>query len=303
VSAGPDSAVVSPQPRPVAVAGPAPTPEPVASRWRLPFSPWHLILLPTAVLFALPLIWMVLSSFMSNAQINQFPPAIIPDSFHLDGWRTVLSDSDFPRWFGNSVIVSSVTVFSNLVFCSLAGYAFARLKFRGSTALFLLILFTLVIPFQLTMIPTFIVMDKLGLVDSLGALIVPELATPFGVFLMRQFFVNLPKEVEEAAQIDGCSRLGVLLHVALPLARPALATLAALTFLLIWNDLLWPLIAINSDQNATLPLGLTTFQGQHTQDFSAVMAGNVITVTPVLLVFLLAQRTFIQSLTSSAVKG
>lgn len=287
-----------------AVAEIAATEPPVVERRRwLPFSPWHLLLFPTAVLFALPLLWMVLSSFMSNAQINQFPPTIIPDSLHIDGWRTVLDDSQFPRWFLNSTIVAVVTVISNLVFCSLAGYAFARLRFRGSTAIFLLILFTLVIPFQLTMIPTFIVMAKLGIVDTLAALIVPALVLPLGVFLMRQFFINLPREVEEAARIDGCSRLGVLIHVALPLARPALATLAALTFLLMWNDLLWPLIAISSDENATLPLGLTTFQGQHTQDFSAVMAGNVITVVPVLIAFLLAQRTFIESLTSSAVKG
>jgi len=285
-------------------AGTAPQPAAPAERAsRLPFSPWHLLLFPVAVVFALPLLWMVLSSFMSNAQINQFPPTIIPDSLHIDGWRTVLNDSQFPRWFLNSTIVALVTVVCNLVFCSLAGYAFARLRFRGSTVVFLLILFTLVIPFQLTMIPTFIVMDKLGIIDTLAALIVPALVLPLGVFLMRQFFLNLPREVEEAARIDGCSRLGVLLHVALPLARPALATLAALTFLLMWNDLLWPLIAITSDENMTLPLGLTTFQGQHTQDFSAVMAGNVITVVPVLIAFLLAQRTFIESLTSSAVKG
>jgi multiple sugar transport system permease protein len=270
---------------------------------RLPFSPWHLVLAPTAIVFALPLAWMLLSSFMSNAQINQFPPTIIPDSLHVVGWDHVLTQASFPRWFANSTIVALTTVVSNLVFCSLAGYAFARMRFRGSTTLFLLILATLVIPFQLTMIPTFIMMEKLNLTDTLGALIVPGLATPLGVFLMRQFFMNLPREVEEAARIDGCSRLGVLLHVALPLARPALATLAALTFLLMWNDLLWPLIAINSDDNFTLPLGLTTFQGQHTTDWAAVMAGNVVTVTPVLVAFLLAQRTFIQSLTSSAVKG
>ena len=151
---------------------------------------------------------MVLSSFMSNAQINQFPPTIIPDSLHIDGWSTRprrLATSR--RWFLNSTIVAAVTVVSNLVFCSLAGYAFARMRFRGSTLLFLLILVTLIIPFQLTMIPTFIVMDKLGLVDTLGALIVPQLVLPLGVFLMRQFFVNLPREVEEAARIDGCSRL------------------------------------------------------------------------------------------------
>ena len=301
MSANPEAATLSPELRRAVAAERSPGGR--EGRRLPPFNPWHLILFPTAILFALPLIWMVLSSFMTNAQINQFPPAIVPDSLHLDGWRTVFNDSHFPRWFLNSTIVAGVTVISNLVFCSLAGYAFARMKFRGSTLLFLLILVTLIIPFQLTMIPTFILMDKLGIVDTLAALIVPALATPLGVFLMRQFFVNLPREIEEAARIDGCSRLGVLLHVALPLAKPALATLAALTFLLMWNDLLWPLIAINSDENATLPLGLTTFQGQHTQDFSAVMAGNVITVTPVLIAFLLAQKTFIQSLTSSAVKG
>jgi multiple sugar transport system permease protein len=270
---------------------------------RLPFSAWHLLLAPVAIVFALPLLWMVLSSFMSNAQINQFPPTIIPDSLHIVGWDHVLTEGSFPRWFVNSTIVAGVTVLSNLAFCSLAGYAFARLRFRGSGVLFLMILATLVIPFQLTMIPTFIVMERLNLTDTLGALIVPGLATPLGVFLMRQFFVNLPKEVEEAARIDGCSRIAVLLHVALPLARPALATLAALTFLVMWNDLLWPLIAINSEDTFTLPLGLTTFQGKHTVDWAAVMAGNVITVAPVLVAFLLAQRTFIASLTSSAVKG
>jgi multiple sugar transport system permease protein len=279
------------------------TPPAEPKRRRLPFSAWHLVLAPAALLFALPLLWMVLSSFMSNAQINQFPPTIIPDELYVVGWDEVLTQASFPRWFLNSTVVAGVTVLSNLVFCSLAGYAFARLRFRGSTLLFILILVTLVIPFQLTMIPTFIVMEKLNLTDTLAALIVPGLVLPLGVFLMRQFFVNLPREVEEAARIDGCSRLGVLLHVALPLARPALATLAALTFLLMWNDLLWPLIAINSDTNFTLPLGLTTFQGQHTTDWAAVMAGNVITVTPVLIAFLFAQKTFIQSLTSSAVKG
>jgi multiple sugar transport system permease protein len=271
--------------------------------WRLPFSPWHVLLAPVALLFALPLLWMVLSSFMSNAQINQFPPTIIPGSLHLEGWDKVLGDSEFPTWFHNSTIVAAVTVVANLVFCSLAGYAFARLRFRGSTLLFLLILFTLVIPFEITMIPTFIIVDELGLQNTLAALIVPYLVTPLGVFLMRQFFVNLPHEVEEAARIDGCSRLGVFRHVALPLAIPALSTLAALTFLTTWNELLWPLIVISSDDKSTLPLGLTTFQGQHTQDLSAIMAGDVITTLPVLIAFLLAQRTFIQSLTSSAVKG
>lgn len=273
------------------------------TRRRLPLDPWHLLLAPAALVFAAPLLWLMISSLMTNAQINQFPPTIIPDSLHLDGFRFVLGNALFPTWFLNSTIVALVTVASNLVFCSLAGYAFARMRFRGSTVVFVAMMATLVVPFQLTMIPTFLIMRHLGLINTLGALIVPWLVTPFGVFLLRQFFLSIPKEIEEAARIDGCSRLKVLFTVVLPLARPALATLAVLTFLSVWNDLSWPIIAISSEPHFTLQLGLTTFQGQHRTQWSAVMAGNVITVAPVLLAFLLAQRTFIQSLTSSAIKG
>jgi multiple sugar transport system permease protein len=271
-------------------------------KW-LPFSPWHLVLVPVALIFALPLAWLALSSFMNNAQINRFPPTIIPDSLHLDGYRYVLHNALFPRWFLNSVVVSSVVVVGNLVFGSLAGYAFARMRFHGSRVLLALMLGTLVIPFQITMIPSFLLMKYLGLIDTLGALIVPSLVTPFAVFLLRQFFLSLPREIEEAAWMDGCSRLRTLWAIVLPLARPALGTVAVLTFLTSWNDLAWPLIAINNDHNYTLQLGLTTFQGQHRTQWAAVMAGNMITVLPVLLAFLAAQKTFIQSLTGSAVKG
>jgi multiple sugar transport system permease protein len=269
----------------------------------LPFSGWHLVLVPVSLVFALPLAWLVLSSFMSNAQINRFPPTIIPDSLHLDGYKYVLKNALFPRWFLNSTVVSLVVVFGNLVFGSLAGYAFARMRFRGSKTLLAVMLGTLVIPFQITMIPTFLLMKYLGIIDTLGALIVPSLVTPFAVFLLRQFFLSLPREIEEAAWIDGCSRLRTLWTIIMPLARPALGTVAVLTFLATWNDLAWPLIAINNDHNYTLQLGLTTFQGQHRTQWSAVMAGNMITVLPVLIAFLAAQKTFIQSLTSSAVKG
>jgi multiple sugar transport system permease protein len=177
------------------------------------------------------------------------------------------------------------------------------MRFRGSRVLLALMLATLVIPFQLTMIPTFLLMKHLGLIDSLGALILPSLVTPFGVFLLRQFFVSLPREIEEAAWIDGCSRLAILAKVVLPLARPALATVAVLTLLSVWNDLTWPLIAINSDTHYTVQIGLATYQGAHRTQWSAVMAGNLLVTLPIVLAFLLAQRTFIRSLTSTAVKG
>ncbi|WP_406836101.1 carbohydrate ABC transporter permease [Streptomyces sp. AHU1] len=266
-------------------------------------SGWHLLLAPLTLCFALPLVWLVLSSVMSDAEINRFPPALWPKGIDLSGYRYVLGNAMFPRWFANSLAVAVAAVLSNLLLGALGGYAFARMRFAGSRVLLTLMLATMVIPFQLTMIPTFLVMKELGLIDTLGALIVPSLVTPFAVFLFRQFFLGLPREMEEAAWIDGCSRLRVLFSIVLPLARPALATVAVLTFLSTWNDLSWPLIAINHDTRYTLQLGLTTFQGQHHTRWSAVMAGNVITVLPVLVAFLLAQKTFVQSLTSSGLKG
>ncbi|GGV41680.1 ABC transporter permease [Streptomyces longisporoflavus] len=278
-------------------------PAAIRRRLRLPFSGWHALLAPLALLFAVPLIWLLVSSVMSNAEINRFPPALWPSGIDLGGYRYVLGNAMFPRWLLNSAIVSAVAVTSNLVFGALGGYAFARMRFRGSRTLLVLMLATMAVPFQLTMIPTFLVMKKLGLIDTLGALIVPSLVTPFAVFLLRQFFLSLPRELEEAAWIDGCSRLRVLCSIVLPLARPALATVAVLTFLTTWNDLTWPLIAINHDTQYTLQLGLTTFQGQHHTRWSAVMAGNVLTVLPVLVAFLFAQKAFIRSVTSSGLKG
>jgi multiple sugar transport system permease protein len=273
------------------------------SRERLPFSAWHLLLAPLALIFAIPLIWLVLSSVMSNAEINRFPPALWPSGINLGGFRYVLNNALFPRWFLNSLIVSGVAVVSNLVFGSLGGYAFARMRFFGSRTLLVLMLATMAIPFQLTMIPTFLVMKSLGLIDSLGALIVPSLVTPFAVFLLRQFFLSLPRELEEAAWMDGCTRLRVLFRIVLPLSRPALSTVAILTFLTTWNDLTWPLIAINHDTQYTLQLGLANFQGRHHTQWAAVMAGNLITVLPVLLAFIGAQKSFIRSITSSGLKG
>ncbi|WP_027761912.1 carbohydrate ABC transporter permease [Streptomyces sp. AA1529] len=274
-----------------------------ARRPRLPFSAWHLLLAPLALLFALPLVWLLLSSVMSDAEINRFPPALLPSGIDPDGYRYVLGNALFPRWFGNSLLVSAVAVAANLLFGSLGGYAFARMRFAGSKVLLVLMLATMAVPFQLTMIPTFLVMKRLGLIDTLGALIVPSLVTPFAVFLLRQFFLSLPRELEEAAWLDGCSRLRVLFTLVLPLSRPALSTVAVLTFLTTWNDLTWPLIAINHDTQYTLQLGLTTFQGRHHTKWSAVMAGNVLTVLPVLLAFLGAQKSFIRSLTSTGLKG
>ncbi|WP_240746813.1 carbohydrate ABC transporter permease [Cryptosporangium phraense] len=272
-------------------------------RRKLPFSPWHLLLMPLALLFVLPLVQMVLTSLMPEAQITQLPPDFIPHGLHLDGYSKLFSESHIVRWFFNTVFVSAVTVVSHLVLCSLAGYGFARLRFPGRGLAFMAVLATVMIPIQLLMIPTYIMFARIGIVDTLGAAIVPWLASAFGIFLMRQFFLSLPVELEEAAVLDGAGALRTFVSVVLPLARPALATLAVFTLLSSWNDLLWPLIAITDDEKYTLQVGLASFQGMRRTEWGQLMAGNVIATVPLIVAFLFAQRRFIATMTFSGLKG
>jgi multiple sugar transport system permease protein len=272
-------------------------------RLRLPFSPRHLALVPISLVMLIPLLWMLVTSIETLPESRHFPPTIIPSGIHWENYPDALDAAPFGRFFLNSTVVTLCSVAGNLLFCSLAGYAFARLKFFGRDVLFVLLLATLMVPFQVTMIPTFLIVQKLGLVNSLGALILPNLVTPFGIFLLRQFFRTLPIELEEAARMDGCSRLGVLFRVVLPLSTPALATLAIVTFLWTWNDFLWPLIVIQSTNSSTVQLGLASFQGAHQTNWTLLMAGNVMALLPVLTLFVVAQRWFVQSLAASGLKG
>jgi multiple sugar transport system permease protein len=272
-------------------------------RFKLPFSPWHLLLMPLALIFVLPLVQMVLTSFMSTAEINQFPPKLVPSSLHLEGYRALLTETPVVRWFGNTVLVSAVSVISHLVLCSTAGYGFARLKFAGRGLAFLIIIATVMIPLQLLMIPTYLMFARIGIVDTLAAAFVPWLASAFGIFLMRQFFLSLPVELEEAALIDGCGTWRTFRSIVLPLARPALATLAIFTLLSSWNDLLWPLVAINDDSRFTLQVGLANFQGTRRTEWSELMAGNVIATAPLILAFLFAQKKFIATMSFTGLKG
>jgi multiple sugar transport system permease protein len=269
-------------------------------RW-LP-SPRHALLLPLSLLMVTPLLWMLTTSIQTPDEARRFPP-VLPSGIHWQNYTDALHAAPFGRFFLNTALVTGACVLGNLLFCSLAGYAFARLRFFGRDVVFVVILATLMVPFQVVMIPTFLIMKHLGLIDSLGALIVPNLVTPFGIFLMRQFFRTLPIDLEEAARIDGCSRLGTLFRVVLPLSGPALATLAVITFLYSWNDFLWPLIVIQSDSHMTLQLGLSTFQGAHATNWTLLMAGNVMAVLPMLIAFLLAQRQFVNSIAAVGVKG
>jgi multiple sugar transport system permease protein len=283
------------------ILAPLPDEDEPGRRWFL-FSGWHLVLLPLALLMLAPMVWMLLTSIQTLRETQHFPP-IMPSGVRWQNYQQVLELSRFPRWFLNSLIVTVVVVLSNLLICSLAGYAFARIKFFGREAVFVLVLATMMIPFQVIMIPTFLIVKKLGLIDSLGALIVPNLAGAFGIFLLRQFFRTLPVELEEAARIDGASRIGVLFKIVLPLSGPVLATLAVVTFLWTWNDFLWPLITIYSESNMTIQLGLLTFQGAHKTNTNLLMAANVMSIAPVLVLFFVLQRYFIRGIATTGLKG
>ena len=276
---------------------------PRARRRRRRPSGWHLVLVPVSILFAIPFVQMFMASVSPAAELIAFPPPFVPSRIDFGGFVALFTTTDVVRWLGNTVIVSATSVVSHLVLCSLAGYGFARLHFRGRTVGIFLILATIMIPIQLLMIPTYILFARLGLIDGLGAAIVPWLASAFGIFLMRQFFLSLPVELEEAGRIDGANRWQVYWHLILPLARPAMATLAIFTLLSSWNDLVWPLIAINNDQAFTIQLGLANFQSTRRTQWELLMAGNVIATLPLILFFLFAQKQFVATMTMSGMKG
>lgn len=277
------------------------TATPTRRRWLSRPSGWHLVLLPLAVLMAIPLLWMIVTSLSSEAETRRFPPGL-PSSLHWGNFIDAWTQSPFGHWLINSAIVSVTCVISNLVLCSLAGYAFARLRFPGNRIVFIAVLATLMVPFQVLMIPTLLIVKHLGIVDTLPALIVPNLVTPFGVYLLRQFFITLPIELEEAALIDGAGRLRILTRILLPLMGPPLSTLAVLTFLSVWNDFLWPLVVTSSPQTMTVQLGLATFQSAHYTNWPVLMAATLISQLPVLALFMAGQRFFVRSIASTGIK-
>jgi len=272
-------------------------------RRKLPFSPFHLLLAPVALVFLMPLLQMVMASLKSDAEIRRFPPTWFPADPTISGYVALFEQSSILRWIFNSTAVTSVAIVSNLVLCSLAGYGFARMKFLGRNFTFVAMIATIMIPTQLLMVPLFILMTKVHIVNSLPALMVPWLASAFGVFLMRQFFLTLPKELEEAARLDGCSAFGVFWRVILPLAKPAMTTLAIFTLLGAWNDLIWPLIAVQNENLYTLQIGIANFQGTRRAEWQMIMAGNVIATMPMVIFFLAAQRQFVATMTFSGMKG
>lgn len=257
-----------------------------------------------ALVMLLPLIWLVSTAFKAPTEnIFEFPPRFLPQSPTLQNFVTVWQTNPFGRYLFNSTLVAVLTVVLNLLFCSLAAYPLARLQFRGREALFLLIVATILIPFQIVMIPLYVLTVKLGLRNTYLGLILPAIASAFGIFLLRQAFQGVPKELEEAARIDGCSELGIWWNVMLPAVRPTLITLAIFVFIGAWSDFLWPLILLDQPDYYTLPLGVAKLAGAFSLDWRLIAAGSVISIVPILLVFGLLQRYIVPTDTSSGVKG
>ncbi len=287
-----------------------PLPQRRPRRFRLRFNPWHLVLAPVSVVLVFPFFWMLITSLETQPESLHFPPVLTPHQLRLANYPDAFNAAPFSHFFVNSIVVAVVTVVCNLVLCSLAGYAFARMRFFGRTTLFIVLMATLMVPFQVTMIPQFLIEKWLGVhvlaavgINHIGALILPNAATAFGVFFLRQFFKTLPLEYEESARVDGARRLTVLWRIVLPLSLPALATLAALTFLDSWNSFLWPLLVVNSQDGMTLPIGLETFQSAHATQWPLLMAANVMSLVPMLIVFFAAQRYFVRSVAATGLGG
>ena len=250
-----------------------------------------------------PFIWMALSSLKSEGEIRQVPPTWIPEAPTLDNFRELFDRLDFPQFFTNSAVVAIAVTIGNLVFSSMLGYVLAKSEFAGKKLLFRLVLGTLMIPGMVTLVPLFVLVANMGLVNTYFGLILPFLAAPFGVFLMRQFFLGIPDELIDAARVDGASEARIFVQVVIPLAKPALATLAILTFLGSWNNFLWPLVVATTEDKYTLPVALALYStGQNQTDYGLLLAGAVVVVVPVLIVFLILQRYFVQGVAMTGIK-
>src|SRR5690606_34040162 len=262
----------------------------------------HVMIYILAIITLAPFVWMILTSFKDLGEIFVYPPKWLPERLKFENYVNAFEAAPFGRYYLNSLFVASVVTIGQLITCSMAAFAFARLQFRGRNDLFFIFLGTMMIPYNVTMIPSFMVLYWLGWIDSFKALIVPGLASAFGVFLLRQFFMTIPKELEEAAYIDGATRFGVLRRIIIPLSKPALATLAIFTFMGVFNDFIWALIVINSEEMRTVQLGLAIFRDRYLTQWDLLMAGSVTAVLPILIVFFFAQSYFIKGITLSGLK-
>ena len=258
------------------------------------------IVLSLAIL--LPIIWMVFTAFKPEVDIVTYPPSLFPRALTLEHFFDIWDAIPFARLYLNTIIFAGgVTVFS-LLFDSMTGYALARLEFRGKNVVFVLIMILLMVPFQVTLIPLYDLLDSVGLAGTMPGMIVPRMTNAFGIFFMRQFYLSLPRDLEEAARVDGASEWRIFSRIITPLAKPAMLTLGLFHFQYNWNDLLWPLIMSKDIESATLPAGLSMFVGQHVVEYGLLMAGSVLALLPVVVFFLVIQKSFVAGIATTGMK-
>lgn len=265
----------------------------------------HMLLITGSVVFAGPFLWMLMSSLKTQFEIYYFPPKLLPEAVQWQNYVVVFRDQPFARYIGNSMFVSLCVTSGVILTSSLAGYSFARLRFPGRDRIFLLYLGTMMIPGAVLLIPSYALMIELGWRDSYYALIVPGLVSAWGTFLMRQFMLNIPKELEDAAFIDGAARLRIYWTIIMPVSKPVIATLAIFTFMGVWNELLWPVIILRTPEMYTLPMGLAKFQSRFPNQtpWHLVMAASTISVLPILILFMAGQKYYVQGIVTTGLKG
>jgi multiple sugar transport system permease protein len=283
--------------RSLRVAGPS-------ARYRLGRWSLYATLIVLGIVAALPFVWMILASFKSGAEIRSVPPTFWPQDATIDNYSTILADPELPLelFYRNSLFVAVLNAIATLFTSSLLGYILAKFEFRGRQALFWFVLATMMIPTQVTMLPGYLILVQLGLLNNLWGLVLPSFIDAFGIFLMRQFMLSIPNDEILSARVDGASEWRIYRSIVLPQLKPALATLGLLTFMFHWNAYLWPLIVLTEQSKRTLPIILTWYSTQHTSQLNLVMAASVLMVIPVLIVFALAQRWIVRGLTLTGVK-
>lgn len=263
----------------------------------------HTLLIIGGLLVVMPFIWMILTSLKTLGESTQIPPKIFPSSPQWGNYKEAARTLPYGKFYFNTIVYTIITTLGQIVFCSMAGYAFARIEFPGRDIIFVIILSVLMVPGQIFLVPQFMIMNKLGLLNSITALILPGLFSAFGTFLMRQFFMALPKELEESAALDGCNQFQIFWKIMLPLVKPGIVALAISAALFCWNSLMWPLIVNTSIGKMTLSAGLSSLQGQHSTNYPVMMAGTVLAIWPMIVTFILFQKQFIEGIASSGIKG
>ncbi|MGO1408725.1 MAG: carbohydrate ABC transporter permease [Brachybacterium sp.] len=263
----------------------------------------HVVLSIGGFIMVFPFLWQILMSLSSTAEVTSVPPTFWPDELRFDNYVEVFRQVPFLDQFWVSVQVTVATVVGQIVLCSMAGYAFARMRFAASAAIFAVMLSILMIPNQAYLIPQYQIVQQLGWLDTVPGIVVPTIFSAFGTFLMRQFFVNLPNELEEAARLDGANPFQIFWKVMLPLARPSISALAIITVLAAWNNLLWPLVVTSRAEHRTLSVGIASLNGQYVIDYPVMMAASLMAMAPILILFILMQRQVIEGLSHSGLKG